>query len=144
AASHRYLRGGVFFMIRTASWFMLGKTLGRLGEAENALARRQTLARDSIVTAWTSSDDPRLGDARRLAIAVDSVPAVVARLDLVNARREQREDWVAQVIFWTLADAVDAYVSSQLVDFPGDVAAEPTPDGGVSLRYSFPVGGRRR
>lgn len=144
AASHRYLRGGIFFMARTATWFMLGKTLAKLGEAEGALAVRRDVARDSIVMAWEAAADPRLDQPVSLRVAIDSVGAVVAKLDLVNARKEQREDWVAQVIFWTLADGIDAYVSSHLVDFPGDVAAEPRADGGVSLRYSFPVGGRHR
>ena len=43
---------------------------------------------------------------------------------------------------FTFAAGIDAYVAAHLKDFPGDITTTPEPDGGMSVRFSFPVGPR--
>lgn len=61
--------------------------------------------------------------------------------ELAASRREQREDWIALAVFWSLASAVDAWVSAHMWGFAGEVM--PPPDGlpGVAVRYQVPVFG---
>ena len=60
---------------------------------------------------------------------------------LADGRREQREDWIALAVFWSLASAVDAWVSAHMWGFAGEVV--PPPDGslGLAVQYQVPVPG---
>ncbi len=60
---------------------------------------------------------------------------------LADSRREQREDWIVLAGFWSLASAVDAWVSAHMWGFEGEVV--PPPDGSVGVAYqvSIPVRG---
>ncbi|MFQ5530194.1 MAG: hypothetical protein ACE5FP_07570 [Gemmatimonadota bacterium] len=60
---------------------------------------------------------------------------------LADSRREQREDWIVLAGFWSLASAVDAWVSAHMWGFEGEVV--PPPDGalGMAYRVSIPVSG---
>ena len=61
--------------------------------------------------------------------------------ELAESRREHREDWIALAVFWSLASAVDAWVSAHMWGFAGEVV--PPPDGsvGIAVRYQVPVSG---
>ena len=60
---------------------------------------------------------------------------------LVEARKQQRENWFALAVFWALLSGVDAWVSTHFWEFEGKL--EPPDDGsaGVEIRYEVPVGG---
>ena len=60
---------------------------------------------------------------------------------LADSRREQREDWIVLAGFWSLASAVDAWVSAHMWGFEGEVV--PPPDGSIGMAYqvSIPVRG---
>lgn len=61
---------------------------------------------------------------------------------LVRDRRAQREDWVTLSIFWLFFSGADAFVAAHLRDFDAGVGALPTPDGGVQIQATIPVGNR--
>jgi hypothetical protein len=65
------------------------------------------------------------------------------RLDLVVSRERQQEDWITLSIFILLFSGADAYVAAQLADFDERFGVQPTPDGGVQMRATIPVGRRR-
>lgn len=60
---------------------------------------------------------------------------------LAESRREQREDWIALAVFWSLASGVDAWISAHMWGFAAEVV--PPPDGsvGLAVQYSIPVPG---
>jgi len=131
ASYERYIRGGVFFSGHVGNTFMLFKTLTKLDEAEDLLARREaaTLAelRDQGVT-----------DADSLRTQLAANPQVRRLRSLVDARKEQREDWIAVGLFWILISGVDAFVQAQLADFPAEIAARHE-EGRVLLQITVPV-----
>ncbi len=141
AAAHSYFRGGVYFAAETGSWFMLAKTLGNLASAEARTDRLRAHVLDSllIATVGDSAKQAQLADPLLRSALVDSTDLVKGSLALVKSRRSQRQDWVSQVIFWTLAGTVDAYVTTMLTDFPGDISVEPRPGGRVAVGYALPV-----
>lgn len=152
AAYGAYFRGGVYFAAQSGSWFMLVKTMAKLAEARSIEARRLAaateLARDSLLA--RAENDPALAekyeDPLKLAMDVDVAAenneSVRDIRGLVGAREQQREDWVAWTLFWTLASGIDAFVNAHLSDFPARVAAEPRPGGGLSVGVQIPT--RRR
>ncbi|HLU25938.1 MAG TPA: DUF5683 domain-containing protein [Longimicrobiales bacterium] len=144
AASGAYFRGGVYFAAQTGSWFMLVKTMARLGEARAVEKRRVEEVRRALLAAAAQDTllMKRYAIPDSLAVDIDRDERVSKARGLVNARTQQREDWIAWTIFWTLASGVDALVSAHLADFPADVSAEPRPSGGASLKVSIPVGGK--
>ncbi len=58
---------------------------------------------------------------------------------LVDARVSQREDWLVLSVFWALMSGVDAWVSTHLYGFEGQL--EPPEDGtpGAQVSYSIPL-----
>ena len=62
-------------------------------------------------------------------------------IELAEDRREQREDWITLAVFWSLASAVDAWVSAHMWGFAPEVV--PPPDGsvGLAVQYRVPVPG---
>jgi hypothetical protein len=73
----------------------------------------------------------------KLASARRALPADSA---LVESRTAQREDWIVLSVFIALMSGVDAWVSTHLYGFEGQL--EPPEDGtaGAQLRYTIPVG----
>lgn len=140
AALGSYLRGGVYFGLQGGSWFMLFRTIKKVGEAREIEARRLELARAEVLAEADSElleqyeENPAL-----LAAAVDSTEAVRGIRGLIDSRKEQREDWIAWVVFWTLASGVDAYVTAHLADFPAQTMVAPRPGGGVRLGVALPA-----
>jgi hypothetical protein len=128
-------RGAVYAGLAAGSWFMVGKTLHRYGEARDILASFRLEARDSLHllalqdTAW----ERRIQDPDTLAARIAADPRVTDATGLLGARRQQREDWVTWLAFLTLANALDAYVSAHLADSPARVSASARRDGGVNV-----------
>jgi hypothetical protein len=58
---------------------------------------------------------------------------------LVAAREDQREDWIALAVFWSLFSGVDAWISAHLWRFEGEVIPPPDGSAGAAIRYSVPV-----
>ncbi len=149
AAYGAYFRGGVYFAAESGSWFMLLKTMGKLGEARDIESWRVGAVRDSIMAAIATDEEVAEAYRRKpggieaaVGQEVDGHPAVVEIRKLVDARKEQREDWIVLTLFWMLASGVDAFVNAHLSDFPARVNAEPRPDGRLDLGVRLPVGGR--
>jgi len=139
-----YLRGGVYFAAQMGSWYMLVKTMARLGEARSIERQRvANVRRELLIQAQSDTAlQRRYADPAQLEADIAEDERVQHVRKLIDARKEQREDWIAQVIFWTFASAVDAFVGAHLADFPTGIAAEPREGGGIELRLSVPAGGK--
>lgn len=141
-----YVRGGVFFAAQSGSWFMLVKTLARLGEARDVERRivestRERLTRGFLVDSanrdfWAQNPDSL---ASMVESALEEDEAVRGIRSLVDSREQQREDWIALVIFFTLASGIDAFVNAHLSDFPADVRMTPRPRGGLEVGVHLPL-----
>lgn len=111
ASYDQYVRGGIYFAGHIGNSFMILKTLGKLKEANDVedaeVAAAEAAARAQGIT------DP---DAIRAF--VDDTEAVRGIRDLIAAREQQREDWIAFGLFWMLVSGVDAFVTGHLADFP--------------------------
>lgn len=57
---------------------------------------------------------------------------------VVSAKKRSREDWLVLLGFNHLMAGLEAYVSSHLWDFPGDLRIRATP-GGVGASASIPI-----
>lgn len=57
----------------------------------------------------------------------------------VDAKSQQREDWLVLLGVNHLLAAMEAYVSAHLWDFPGDLTIQAAPNGGVTGAVSVPV-----
>lgn len=147
AAYGSYIRGGVYFAAEAGSWFMLLKTIAKLGEAKDMEAWSMRMVRDSLLAelAPDPSDpghDPLEFEAQ-VERLIDQHPDVRKARGLVDARKEQREDWIVMVLFWALASGVDAFVNAHLSDFPARIETESRGDGGVEIGVRLPAGGGR-
>jgi hypothetical protein len=59
-----------------------------------------------------------------------------------DAKLQEREDWLAVLVFNHLMSGLEAYVSAHLYDFPGDIQMQALPHGGVRVGMTLPLGGR--
>lgn len=123
-----YTRGAFYLSAESAVGWMLYKSVRRLGNAEDIRDLRRTEAENRLRSEGIT-------DPFELEDAVDEDPAVQRAEGLVEARSQQREDWIALGIFFLLLGAADAYVSAQLQDFPEPIRldARAHPAGGVDL-----------
>jgi len=139
-----YLRGGIYFAAQMGSWYMLLKTMARLGEARSIERQRvANVRRELLIQAQQDTAlQRRYADPAQLDADIAKDERVAHSRKLIGSRTEQREDWIAQTIFWTFASAIDAFVGAHLADFPAGIAAEPREGGGVELRLSVPAGGK--
>lgn len=142
-ASGSYVRGPIYMAIGATSWAMLIKTIGKLGDAQDRRDLAVAVAVDSLI-ALVREDSlvaEQLKDPFdfRQAVLADSL--VVHRTNLVDARRQQRQDWIAYTLFFTFLNALDAYVAAHLSDFPGDLDVQRRADGsvGVGMRFALPA-----
>jgi hypothetical protein len=137
------VRGSVYASLQGASAFMLVKTQLKISDARKEVRTLRELSIDSMRADAAERQDTalirRLSDPDTARIRADSTPAVVDKQSLTDARRRQREDWIALAIFFTLASGVDAYVGAHLSDFPGSVNAQPLRHGGVRIEWTMPV-----
>lgn len=134
-------RAAVYFAGEAANLGMLTKTWLKLADARDRRAARRTAIGDSLHLA--AQTDTLLSKRLDNPLALDTIVAgdtLFQRLgSLTRARRRQREDWITYTVFWMLASGVDAFVTAELSDFPGNVGIEPKSDGGVELRWSLPT-----
>ena len=139
-----YTRAAVYGSIQSASWFMLVKTIRRLGDVQDRDRVLTGLAEDSLALAMAADSilAEQLADPIAYETALLTYPALRDTRSLVSARKQQRQDWVTYTLFFTFAAAVDAYVTAHLKDFPADVTARPGLNGGLSLGVHVPVGRR--
>jgi hypothetical protein len=92
AAVGSYTRGGVFFGIRSSSYYMLFRTIGRLNESR-AIERRLTgLARDSLdaLIATDTAFARLLADPEVYAAAVAAFPGMSRATGYVESRGSPR------------------------------------------------------
>ncbi|MEP6745899.1 MAG: hypothetical protein ABJB33_10425 [Gemmatimonadota bacterium] len=59
-----------------------------------------------------------------------------------RAKRQEQQDWFTVLIFNHLMSGLDAYVSSHLYDFPGDLELQALPSGGMRFGVTLPLGPR--
>lgn len=133
------VRGGVFFGLQSTSAYMLLKTIGRVNQAKDLHGDRRRIVRDSLEHAPQFAED-----TTGLGAAITSHELVRDAKGLINARRQQRQDWVTYLIVFTLASGVDALVAAHLADFPDRIQVEPVSDGRirVGMRVPTSLGGR--
>ena len=127
-------RGAFYFSVEALAGWMVYKTHRRLGVARDQAAVWEELATAEL--AATGVTEPEQVDA-----ALEQHEQVARFRGLVDARAEQREDWVAVAIFTLLLSGVDAFVSAHLHEFPEPLTIEGDPSGGtVELAVRIPVG----
>jgi hypothetical protein len=149
---HLYLgetrRAGVYFALETSSYFMLAKTMSRLGDVKERRDRLVDAGTDSLNTAMAQDTAlaRKLADPEAFEAALAAYPGLQHERSLTRAREQQRQDWITYTLFFTFVSAVDAYVTAHLKDFPGDIMTTIPTDGGLSLGVRMPVGniGRSR
>lgn len=145
---HAYIdepgRGAVFFALQGTSWYMLLKTLSRLGDARSVEDRLTGLGRDSLDAAMAADTAiaRRLSDPVAYETALDAYPGLGRARGLVGAREQQQQDWIVYTLVLTMAAAVDAYVTAHLKDFPAEFSAAPVRNGGAVLGMRVPIGRR--
>lgn len=146
---HAYIdepgRGAVFFALQGASWYMLLKTMSRLGDARSVEDRLSGFGRDSLDAAMAADSAlaRELSDPAAYETALDGYPGLERARGLVGAREQQQQDWIVYTLVFTMAAAVDAYVTAHLKDFPVEFSAAPTRDGGAALGMRVTVGRSR-
>jgi hypothetical protein len=146
AAYHAYFRGAVYYAGWAGTWFMNLKNFAKLDEIRQMRTIRRGMVLDSLLAA--AATDTVLANElanptqRDQLIGQDSVENNMRLVE--NSRKQQRQDWIALTIFWTLASGVDAFVTAHLADFPAIITTEPGTYGGVALRIEVPLGSRRR
>ena len=134
-----YFRGGIYFAGWAANWFMNFRNYTRLEDARSRFGLRESQIADSLAAAGIPADSIPL----LLPAAVEADAAGDDLGQLVRAREQQREDWIAWSIFWLLASGVDAFVTAHLADFPAAIDLEPGAENGISVRVDVPLPRRR-
>lgn len=116
AAYDHYFRGGIYFAGHIGNSFMILKTLGKLKEAND-------VEDAEVAAAEESARAQGITDPDAIRAFVNDNEAVRGIRDLIAAREQQREDWIAFGLFWVLVNGVDAFVTGHLADFPATVGA---------------------
>jgi len=133
ASIGEYTRGGFYFLTETAAGWMMVRTLSRLGAAKGV----RDMRRADAVAALNAQG---VTDSRLISAAVAADPLVVASVDLVEARSQQFEDWLALGVFLVFLSGIDAFVSAHLRDFPEPVRFD-LGQSGFSVGLSLPLNG---
>lgn len=127
-------RGAFYFSVEALAGWMVFKTQHRLGVAQD-----QAALWEERVTAELMAQG--ITEFEALDAALQDNEQVARFRGLVDARKEQREDWLAVAIFTLLLSGVDAFVSAHLGDFPEPLTIEGDPEGGtVEVALRVPVG----
>ena len=138
ASIRSYTRGGFYVLAESATGWMLARTLARLGAAKDLRDLREGELRFGLAAGGVT--DPQEVDP-----LLTADPGVDDARDLVDARRQQFEDWLALGIFLVFLSGADAFVSAHLQDFPEPVRVELRGvPGGAELGLALPVGGAGR
>ena len=133
AASGSLTRGAFYFGFETLAGWMVFKTARRL-----RVARSQVAVWEERVTARLERQG--VTDPEEIESELEGHEQIASLRGLVDAREEQREDWVAVAIFALLMSGVDAFVSAHLQDFPEPLTIEGDPGGTIELAVRVPVG----
>jgi hypothetical protein len=83
-----------------------------------------------------------LADSAAFASRVAGDSLLVDNRSLVDARRQQRQDWIAYTLFFTFLNGLDAYVAAHLTDFPGELDVGRRADGSISIGVTLAAGRR--
>lgn len=146
ASYQAYFRGAVYYAGWAGAWFMNLKNYAKLDEIRQMRTIRRSMVLDSlqVVAATDTALANQLANPiqRDQLIGQDSIENDMRLVE--NSRKQQRQDWIALTIFWTLASGVDAFVTAHLADFPAVITTEPGTHGGVAFRIEVPLGRRRR
>jgi len=127
-------RGAFYFSVEALAGWMVYKTHRRLGVARDQAAIWEELATAELAAMGVTEPD-------QVDAALEQHDQVARFRGLVDAREEQREDWVAVALFTLLLSGVDAFVSAHLSEFPEPLTIEGDPSGGtVELAVRIPVG----
>lgn len=134
-------RAVVFIGLQSASWFMLIKTLKKIGDARDIESERIGFVSDTLhaLMARDTAQARLLGDPIEFQRRIDEDTTVTGIRNVLNARKEQRQDWVTFTIFITMASAADAFVAAHLADFPGRISAEPRANGALQFKMTMPA-----
>src|SRR5262249_49420172 len=129
AAIGSYTRGGFYFLTETTTAFMLLRTQRHIDVAKAGRDLQESRAREQISASGANPDS--------VSVFVGRDAGVLHARHLVEARRQQRQDWAALGVFLLFISAADAFVSAHLRDFPGpvDVTAAPSPSGATTLGF---------
>lgn len=133
AATGSLTRGAFYFGIEAAAGWMVFKTWRKLG-----VARNQVAVWEDRVTARLMREG--ITDQEEIDNRLEQHDEIARLRGLVDARREQREDWAAVAIFFLLMSGVDAFVSAHLQDFPEPLTVEGDPSGTISVAFRVPIG----
>ncbi len=127
-----YHRGAFYFLVESASAWMLVKTRRRFTDVERRLRFEEDLLRTDLLAGGVT-------DEAEIRKRLDEDATLEDLRDLREARRQQREDWTAASAFLVLLAGVDAYVSAHLRDFPAPLSLEAVPVGNGRVEISLGV-----
>ena len=136
AANGSYSRAAFYVITEAAAGFMIFKTHRFLGSAREILAARERAAIAGLPNLVLPADT--------LQAILDAAPGIEGGRSLVDARSQQREDWIAFGVFMLLLNGADAFVSAHLRDFPDPLDVEtafvpgPHPRAEVSVGFRWP------
>ena len=60
------------------------------------------------------------------------------RQKYVESHKQERQDWIALLVFNHLISGAEAFVSAHLYDFPASLQARPLPGGGTGVGVTIP------
>lgn len=128
AAIGSYHRGAFYVVTEGATAWTLLRTRRRYAEAGERARFREDVVRAALAAEGVT-------DPTQVRSRLDADPTLRDLNGLVEARRQQREDWTAVAIFLVLLSGVDAFVSAHLRDFPAplELNAQPAGDGRLEL-----------
>jgi hypothetical protein len=128
AAAGSTQRGAVYFTFESLGLWMILKTSKTLGSARDIQNMRRREVEDRLISGGTVDG---------LAALIDADTTVVSAQNLVQIRKQQREDWLAFGVFALLLGGADAFVAAHLADFPEplEAAIRPLPDMGVEFGF---------
>ena len=133
AASGSLTRGAFYFGFEAAAGWMVFKTNRRL-----RVAREQVTVWEERVTAQLERQG--ITEEEEIEAELERHEEVARLRVLVDSREDQREDWVAVVIFTLLMSGVDAFVSAHLQNFPDPLTIDGDPGGTIEVAIRVPVG----
>ena len=110
-----YRRGAFHFAAEATTGLLLARTLWRLDRAKDA-QRLEEMRFAAALPLGLSQDS--------VAVLLDRDQTVDDARELVDARRQQVEDWIALGAFLVFLSGADAFVSAHLRDFPEPLGAE--------------------
>lgn len=133
AASDATTRGAFYFGAESLAGWMLYKTAGRLDTARDQAALWEERVGQALAAQGVS-------EPAEVEAALEANDDVARARGLVSAREEQREDWLAVVIFTLLVSGLDAFVSTHLQEFPEPLTIEGDPAvGRVEVGFRVPA-----